>query len=97
MIIEYIRYRIPSDDGERFLAAWRDGIAIVRADPHNLSAEVSRCVDEPEVFIVRNTWDSADGHMSGFRGSPAFEPFMDLVGEWNPSIEELRHYEAVSS
>lgn len=40
-------------------------------------------------------WDSADGHLKGFRGSAEFREFLPLVRPFIESITEMRHYEVV--
>src|SRR5262249_24965405 len=38
-------------------------------------------------------WDSVEGHLKGFRGSPAFQRFLALVAPYFNQIEEMEHYE----
>jgi hypothetical protein len=42
-------------------------------------------------------WDSADGHLRGFRGSPQFAGFFAAVRPYVDRIEEMRHYEVKSA
>jgi quinol monooxygenase YgiN len=93
MINEYIRYRVPSDRAEAFSRAYEEASVSLRASEHCLGYELSRCTEDREQFILRIQWDSADGHIHGFRSSPAFPPFLKAVAPFMPSIEEMRHYE----
>ena len=43
--------------------------------------------------MVRIEWDSAEGHMSGFRASPEFKTFFEAVGPFVSDIEEMKHYD----
>jgi hypothetical protein len=52
-----------------------------------------RCVDEPDKQIVRIEWDSADGHLQGFRRSPDFKPFLEATQPFYKDIEEMTHYQ----
>jgi quinol monooxygenase YgiN len=93
MIVEYIRYRIPAADGDKLTEAYEKAAEPLFASGHCLGYEVSRCVDEPEAFVVRIEWDSAEGHLTGFRGGPQFPAFFALVRPFVQMIEEMRHYE----
>ena len=50
-------------------------------------------VEEPDKHIVRIEWDSAEGHLQGFRKSPDFKPFLDATGPFFSNIQEMTHYE----
>ena len=93
MIVEYIRYRIPEAEASTFEAVYRSAGASLDASPHCERYEVARCTDDPAAFIVRIEWDSAEGHMRGFRGSPEFRTFFAAVKPYVEYIEEMRHYE----
>lgn len=96
MIVEYIRYTIPDDRAEQFVRAYEQAAEPLLASPHCLGYDVARCVDEPDSFIVRIHWDSAAGHLDGFRKGPHFPPFLDLVKPFFNNISEMRHYNLVT-
>jgi quinol monooxygenase YgiN len=93
MINEYIRYRIPAGRLQAFLDAYAAAGASLRTSKHCLGYELSHCSEDREAFILQIKWDSADGHLKGFRGSPEFAPFLQAVQPFMKSIEEMRHYE----
>ncbi len=93
MIVEYIRYLIPVDESEAFEAAYaRAAVPLGRA-PQCVDYELSRCVDEPESYILRIVWTSAEDHNSGFRGSANFGEFLAEIRPYIPVIKEMRHYD----
>jgi hemoglobin len=93
MIVEYIRYRIPADRSAEFEAAYaRAAVPLARA-PQCVDFELSRCVDEPESYILRIVWTSATDHLSGFRGGEHFAAFFAEIRPYVAAIEEMRHYE----
>jgi quinol monooxygenase YgiN len=93
MIVEYIRYQLTPERVEAFLAAYGEAQTSLRASPHCLGYELSRCTDAPEVFVLRIEWASHEAHLKGFRASAEFPPFLRAVGPFVPSIEEMRHYD----
>jgi heme-degrading monooxygenase HmoA len=97
MIVEYIRYKIDAGRTDEFDQAYRRAGALLDASPHCQRWEASRCVDEPDKQIVRIEWDSADGHLQGFRKSADFKPFLDATGPFYNDIEEMKHYELTTT
>lgn len=96
MIVEYIRYKI-NDNAEtnvaaEFEAAYQLASSSLDASPHCLGYELSRCVEEQNFYILRIEWDSAEGHLSGFRRAPEFVPFLAAIKPYIDQIEEMRHY-----
>jgi quinol monooxygenase YgiN len=94
MIVEYIRYEIT--EPEPFLRGYEAARAALDTSPHCLSYELSRCTEEPTSFILRIEWDSADGHLHGFRKSAEFAVFLGAVRPFIENIREMRHYALTS-
>ena len=93
MIVEYIRYKIAEGRAEAFVEAYDKAAESLRASPHCLGFELSRCSEAREHFILRIQWDSSEGHLQGFRKSPEFGSFFAAVKPFLSDIEEMRHYE----
>jgi heme-degrading monooxygenase HmoA len=92
-MIEIIRYTIAAGQEAAFEGAYAEAGAHLTASPHCLGYQITRCLEEPQRYIVRIEWDSLDGHLQGFRRSPAFRPFFALVRPFFDAIEEMQHYE----
>jgi quinol monooxygenase YgiN len=96
MIVEYIRYEIDPSRNDEFDEAYRRAGALLDASPHCLRWEAARCVDKPEKQIVRIEWDSAEGHLQGFRQSADFKPFLEATRPFFNDIEEMTHYQVTA-
>lgn len=92
MIIEYIRYRIPLEQGDDFAAAYATATAVLDGEDHCLGYEIARGVEDPENWVVRITWDSLEGHLEGFRTAPHFQDFLAVVRPFFDAIQEMKHY-----
>jgi quinol monooxygenase YgiN len=97
MVVEYIRYKIDPGRTDEFIDAYRRGGELLDASPHCLRWEAARSVDDPEKQVVRIEWDSAEGHIQGFRQSADFKPFLDATKPFFQDIEEMTHYEVTAS
>ena len=93
MIVEYIRYQIPTDQAEAFEAAYARAAGPLSRAPQCVDYELSRCADEPGSYILRIVWTSAEDHLTGFRGSDNFATFLAEIRPFVPAIQEMRHYE----
>lgn len=93
MIVEYIRYSIVEDRRTAFENAYAEAQSALHASSHCLGWELAGCSEDPTQYILRIEWDSAEGHMSGFRRSPEFRSFLTLVRPYIDDIQEMRHYE----
>ena len=92
--VEIIRYNVASDQRSSFEEGYAKAGAILQKSPYCLGYEIIHGVDEPEHYIVRIHWTSKQDHMNGFRNSPEFGTFFNLVKPFYNNIEEMKHYEA---
>lgn len=93
MVVEYIRYRLATDQAAGFRAAYTRACESLRASPVCLGYELSECVEEAGVFVLRILWTSTDDHLNGFRKSAQFPPFLAEIRGYVGNIEEMRHYQ----
>lgn len=93
MIVEYIRYHIDDVRQKAFEDSYAKAQASLQSSPHCLGWELSRCSEDPSQYILRIEWDSAEGHLQGFRRGPDFPPFFAAIRPFFDDIEEMRHYE----
>ena len=96
MIVEYVRYAIPPERWTAFETDYATAAEALRASRHCEAYELSRCADDPTQYVLRLEWDSADGHMLGFRRSPEFQRFLSAIRPYVGDIAEMRHYEALA-
>jgi quinol monooxygenase YgiN len=96
VIVEYIRYKIDEERRAAFEKAYAKAGESLAASSHCLAYELSRCTEDAQQYILRIEWDSADGHMKGFRSSPEFKTFFAAIQPYVKDIEEMRHYEVTA-
>jgi quinol monooxygenase YgiN len=96
VIVEYIRYAIDDSRADAFVTDYAEAATSLTASPHALAWDLARCVDDPTQFVLRIEWDSAEGHMQGFRRSTEFRNFFSHVRPYVNDILEMRHYEQTS-
>ena len=93
MIVEVIRYLIVEGQEAAFEDAYRQAQKYLADSPHCLGYQLSRCLKHRSRYVLLIRWVSAEGHLQGFRGSPAFQPFLALIAPFFKQIEEMEPYE----
>lgn len=92
MTIEYIRYVLTNHAPDSLVAAYTEAGKHLGAAPECLGYDLTQCDEEPNSFILRIHWASAEAHMEGFRRGPNFPPFFAAIRDFVQEIAEMRHY-----
>lgn len=95
MTIEYIRYVLNEHTPEALIAAYARAGKHLEEAPECVGYDLAQCDEDPNSFILRIEWISAEGHMHGFRKGPQFPPFLSHIRQFVPEIAEMRHYTSV--
>ena len=93
MIVEYLRYSVPEERAEAFVADYEAAAGPLMASEHALSFDLCRCVEDATQFILRIEWTSAEDHFQKFRGSAEFREFFGHIRPYLDQIDEMRHYQ----
>jgi heme-degrading monooxygenase HmoA len=93
MVVEYLRYFVSPYQKTAFEDAYRKAQAHLKSSSHCLGYELTRCVKEPHHYVLRILWDSAEGHLQGFRTSAEFPKFFAFVRPFVSNCQEMEHYE----
>lgn len=92
MTIEYIRYKVTSEQKQVFIDAYKDASKELDASEFCVAYELSECEEETGQFILRIEWTSTEEHLNGFRKSEFFPSFFAKVKPYFNNIQEMRHY-----
>ena len=92
MIVEYLRYKIDAVRQPQFIADYKAASEPLLSSRYAMSFDMCQCVDEPEQFVLRIEWTSAEDHLEGFRNSQDFRDFFVHIRPYVKDILEMRHY-----
>lgn len=90
--VEIIRYDIPKDQWEQFEKAYESAGKFLSKSKYCLSYAINKGSEEPNHYVVIIHWTSEGEHLNGFRKSPDFMPFFNLVKPFYNQIQEMKHY-----
>lgn len=85
---------IPGEE-EAFEEAFAEARQIIASMPGYLGLELQRCLETNNHYALIVRWDRLEDHTEGFRASPAFGTWQDLLHHFYDPFPEVQHYRMV--
>lgn len=83
------------DQEAAFEAAFAQAESIIASMPGFRSLNLSRCVERPSTYLLLVEWDEPEDHTVGFRGSPDYDLWRQLLHHFYEPVPTVEHYERV--
>jgi quinol monooxygenase YgiN len=96
VIVEFTRYKIDERRRGAFERDYQKAGESLTASSHRLAYQLSQCAEDSDHCKLRIEWDSEEDHLKGFRSSPEFKTFFNVVQPYVKAIAEMRHYQFIS-
>jgi heme-degrading monooxygenase HmoA len=93
MTLEMAVLQVKPGRETEFQEAFRIAEPIIAGSPGHLSHELHRCVEDPSRFLLLVRWRTLDDHTRGFRGSPGYQRWKDLLHHFYDPFPEVLHFE----
>ena len=97
MITEHALLPVISGLEEDFEEAFDQARLIIASMPGFISLSLSRSIETPSTYLLLVKWDSLDDHTVGFRGSPQYQQWRELLHRFYEPFPNVEHYELVNS
>ncbi len=75
-----------------FEAAFLEASPIISSMPGYISHELRHCVEVPGRYVLLVHWRSLEDHTIGFRQSPAYERWRNLLHHFYEPFPTVEHY-----
>lgn len=95
MVLEHAVLDVRPTDVSSFEPTFAEATAIISASPGFRSLRLSRCIEQPNRYLLLVEWDTLADHTEGFRGSPAYEEWRRLLHHYYDPFPVVEHYETV--
>ena len=95
MILEHALLPIRPGRELDFEAAFAQARPIISAMPGFQKISVSRCLERPGTYLLLVEWDRLEDHVEGFRRSPQFEQWKQLLHHFYDPAPMVEHFEEV--
>lgn len=93
MVTEIAMITALSGKEEELGQAILKGLDVIRQHPECISANVTRCIEQPERYMVTNVWTSLEAHTVDFRGGPLFPQWRSHLTGLVAGTPEVFHYQ----
>ncbi len=92
MVLEVAILNVLPDQSADFEKAFAEAQAIISASPGYQSHELRRCVETPSRYLLLVWWKDLESHTTGFRGSPEYLRWKELLHHFYDPFPEVEHY-----
>jgi heme-degrading monooxygenase HmoA len=97
MVLEAAILNVRTGQSAPFEAAFLEAQAIIAATPGYRRHELRRCVETADRYLLLVWWDSLASHTEGFRKSPGYERWRELLHHFYDPFPEVEHYTQVAA
>jgi heme-degrading monooxygenase HmoA len=95
MILEVAPLQVRPGQSALFEEAFRTAQAIISAMPGYISHELVRCIEKEDAYILLVRWQTVNDHEIGFRQSPRYQEWKQLLHHFYDPFPTVLHYEPV--
>jgi len=95
MVLEVAILDVRPAMAQAFEEAFRKAQQIIAARPGYQRHELQRCLEVADRYLLLVWWDSLESHTEGFRKSPEYERWRELLHRFYEPFPEVEHYVAV--
>ncbi len=97
MILEIADIRIAAGQQAAFEAAIDLGLKTVASQAQGFKcAQVHRCLESPERYVLQISWATLEDHTVGFRQGPLFAQWRAIVGPYFATPPLVEHFSLVT-
>ncbi len=94
MILELAILNVKADSVHEFEVAFAEAQHILAAMPGYRGHELRECVEKPHQYLLLVHWQTLEDHTVGFRQSPDYQRWRQLLHHFYEPFPEVEHYRA---
>ncbi|WP_067726923.1 antibiotic biosynthesis monooxygenase family protein [Oceanobacillus damuensis] len=95
MVQEIFMLEVKSGNEEEFEKAFKQATAFMTTAKGYNGAELNRCVEQQNKYLVSVSWNSVEDHVIDFKNTSEFEEMKKILGPFYLSVPKVQHYEKV--
>jgi len=96
MVLEVAILDVRPGRGAAFEEAFGEAQRILASTPGYQRHELRRCLERGERYLLLVWWDTLEAHTEGFRGSPGYRRWSELLHGFYDPFPEVEHYVVAS-
>lgn len=95
MILEHALLDVLPGHETEFQAAFDDARPLIARQPGFRSLRLDRCLEHPNRYLLLVEWDALEDHTEGFRTSPEYDRWRELLHPFYEPFPSVEHYETI--
>ena len=95
MVLESVILDVKAGEEKSFELAFSEAQAIVASMPGYLSHELLGCVETQGRYLLQIRWTNLEAHTEGFRGSPEYQRWKELLHSFYEIFPTVEHYRRI--
>ena len=95
MILEHAVLSVAPERRTEFEAAFAQARPLIAAMPGFRRLTLSHCLERAGGYLLLVEWDRLEDHTEGFRGSPEYQQWRELLHHFYDPFPVVEHYTAV--
>jgi len=92
MVLEVAILNLRPGGSDAFEVAFREAQEILSASRGYQRHELRRCLEAADRYLLLVWWDSLESHTQGFRQSPAYRRWRELLHSFYEPFPTVEHY-----
>lgn len=96
MILEVAILNVRAGQTAEFEAAFQHASHLIAATPGYVGHELQKCIEVPQRYILLAYWETLEAHTQGFRQSPNYQHWKQLLHHFYDPFPMVEHFELVS-
>ncbi len=95
MILEVAMLNVIPGEERAFEGAFAEASSIIASMDGYLGHELQRCIEDRSKYLLLARWETLEDHTEGFRGSPQYQRWRELLHHFYDPFPNVEHFEAV--
>ena len=96
MILEHALLPVVPGREADFEAAFAEAKSIIAGAPGFIGLRLSRSIETPNEYLLLVEWESVEAHETGFRGSPEYGRWRELLHRFYEPFPVVEHFAEVA-
>jgi heme-degrading monooxygenase HmoA len=92
MVLEVAILEVRAGESAAFEAAFREAQQILSASPGYQRHELRLCLEASHRYLLLVWWSSLESHTQGFRQSPGYQRWRELLHPFYDPFPTVEHY-----
>ena len=97
MILEVAILDVIPGEEARFQSDFGRAQSILSSMKGYIAHQLQRCIETPSRYILLVRWETLEDHTEGFRESPRYQEWKNLLHHYYDPFPEVEHYETIFS